>query len=226
MNKQKLLLIAPHSDDILFSCSYFLLHPEEYECEVLTVENNPKRIKEDEALYSFLNIPFHHLEVDFDDQSYYGYHKRYKEVTVDESLLYLKEFFGTETLNDIEYQLQEFLAKFLKKHKQYTVVAPWGIGHPFHLYIRYLLEQNVSTMWYYREFPHSYKKRSRVQVEKQQQVYELIHSFPVAEFDDVKWMLAKKMYKSQSGLLFFEQGYIKKQLPEEIYIKKEQELPF
>jgi hypothetical protein len=74
-------------------------------------------------------------------------------------------------------------------------------------------------MWYYREFPHSYKKRSRVQVEKQQQVYELIHSFSVTEFDDVKWQLAKKFYKSQSSLLWFEQGYIKKQLPEEIYMK-------
>ena len=34
---------------------------------------------------------------------------------------------------------------------------------------------------------------------------------------NVKWDLAKKFYKSQSGLMFYEQGYIKKNLPEELY---------
>lgn len=224
--RTKLLLVQPHSDDILFSCSYFLLHPEEYEVEVLTIENNPKRIAEDKKLFEFLEIPFHHLDTDFDDQSYYGYHKKYKEVTVDDSWIWLREFFGNDTLTDIEVQLREFLTKFFKTHKGYMIVAPWGVGHPFHLFVRDLLEQTCSLMWYYREFPHSYKRRSKVQVEKQQEDYKIVHTFPVEDFDDVKWGLAKKFYRSQSGLLFFEQGYIKKQLPEEIYIRKDQELPF
>lgn len=224
--RTKLLCIQPHSDDILFSCSYFLLHPDEYEVEVLTIENNPKRIAEDKKLYEFLNIPFHHLDTDFDDQSYYGYHKKYKEVTVEDSYIWLREFFGNETLTDIEVQLQEFLERFFKTHKGFMIVAPWGVGHPFHLFIRDLLERFTQLMWYYREFPHSYKRRSKVQVEKQQEDYNIAHTFPVEEFDDVKWGLAKKFYKTQSGLLFYEQGYIKKQLPEEIYINKDQELPF
>ena len=76
------------------------------------------------------------------------------------------------------------------------------------------------TIWYYREFPHSYKKRSKIQVEKQQNEYQLLHSMPIESFEDIKWSLAKKFYKTQSGLLFFEQGYIKKKLPEELYIQQ------
>ena len=76
------------------------------------------------------------------------------------------------------------------------------------------------NLWYYRDFPHSYKKRAKSQVVAQLEDYELKESVSVAEFHDVKWDLAKKFYKSQSGLLWFEQGYIKKQLPEDIYVKK------
>jgi hypothetical protein len=160
--------------------------------------------------------------VDFDDQSYYGYHKLYKEVTIDDSIAYLQEFFGEKILVEIKNQIQEFLIKFLSQNKNCIVISPWGIGHPFHLFIRNVLDNNIinNVLWYYREFPHSYKRRSKTQVEKQQAICKLIYSFPVIKFDDIKWLLAKKFYKSQSGLLFFEQGYIKKQLPEEIYVKQ------
>lgn len=224
---KKLLLIQPHSDDILFSCSH-LLFDDSYEKEVLTIENNSKRIAEDERLYQFLGIPFHHLEVDFDDQSYYGYHKQYKEVTVEQSYDYLREFFDSYTLNEIEDAVEKFLSKFFKRNKveDVTVVAPWGVGHPFHLFIRDVLEKKISVMWYYREFPHSYKRRSQAQVDKQKKEYKLLSSTPVEDFDDVKWELAKKFYKSQSSLLWFEQGYINKRIPEEVYVNKEQILPF
>lgn len=224
---KKLLLVQPHSDDILFSCSH-LLFDDSYEKEVLTIENNSKRIAEDERLYQFLGIPFHHLEVEFDDQSYYGYHKQYKEVTVEQSYTYLREFFDSYTLNEIEDAVEKFLSKFFKRNKveDVTVVAPWGVGHPFHLFIRDVLEKKISVMWYYREFPHSYKRRSQAQVDKQKKEYKLLSSIPVEDFDDVKWRLAKKFYKSQSSLLWFEQGYINKRIPEELYIHKEQILPF
>ena len=81
-------------------------------------------------------------------------------------------------------------------------------------------------MEYYREFPHSYKRRSQHQVELQKQEYRMERSVPVQEFHEVKWKLASKFYRSQSGLLFYEQGYIKKELPEEIYVKEIDELPF
>lgn len=224
---KKLLLVQPHSDDILFSCSH-LLFDDSYEKEVLTIENNSKRIAEDEKLYSFLDIPFHHLEVEFDDQSYYGYHKQYKEVTIEQSYNYLREFFDSYTLNEIEDAVEKFLSKFFKHNRaeDVTVVAPWGVGHPFHLFIRDVLEKKISVMWYYREFPHSYKRRSQAQVDKQKKEYKLLSSTPVEDFDDVKWELAKKFYKSQSSLLWFEQGYINKRIPEEVYVNKEQILPF
>ena len=102
-------------------------------------------------------------------------------------------------------------------------MAPWGVGHPFHFLLGYVLEEHFEyRMEYYREFPHSYKRRSQPQVQKQLDEYFLVRSVPVEEFHEVKFKLASKFYKSQSGLLFFEQGYIKKQLPEEVYKK----LPF
>jgi hypothetical protein len=218
--KQKLLLIQPHSDDILFSSSYFILHPDKYECEVLTIENNPKRIKEDKALYEFLGINHYNLNVAFDDQSYYGYNKQYKEVTTEDSIAYLQEYFGENILIEIEEQFKQFIKNYNKTHKEYIVVSPWGVGHPFHLYVRLMVEQNINDVLYYREFPHSYKKRSRVQVTKQNETCKLLYSFDLKDCSDIKWQLAKKFYKTQSSLLWFEQGYIKKQLPEEIYVKK------
>ncbi len=218
----KLLLIQPHSDDLLFSCSN-LLFDNNFEKQVLTIENNPKRIKEDEQLYSFLDIKFNHLNTPFDDQSYYGYHKSYKEVTIKDSYNFLIRFFGKQIITDIENEFKEYLKNFFKENKkeEIVIVAPWGIGHPFHIFVRNLIDKasGDATIWYYREFPHSYKKRSKTQVEKQQAEYKLLNSVSIEDWSDVKWDLAKKFYKSQSSLLWFEQGYIKKQLPEEIYIK-------
>jgi len=82
MEEKKLLLVQPHSDDILFSC-FHLLIKEDVEVQVLTVENDPRRIEEDQKLYDFLNIPFHHLDLDFKDESYYGFKKEYPEVNLE-----------------------------------------------------------------------------------------------------------------------------------------------
>lgn len=224
--KQKYLIVQPHSDDALFCCSHVLFFPE-YEVQVLTVENDERRISEDKRLSEFLNIPYHHLDVDFKDESYYGYNKTYPDgITLIDAYKYLNDYFGREKLNEIEEALKSWVKKFLKKNKDYKILAPWGIGHPFHFFVRETLQSAVSEMEYYREFPHSYKKRSQPQVERQKGEYELHRSVPVEEFHDVKWKLASKFYKSQSGLQFYEQGYIKKQLPEEIYIRVDYKLPF
>jgi LmbE family N-acetylglucosaminyl deacetylase len=225
MEEKKLLLVQPHSDDILFSC-FHLLIKEDVEVQVLTVENDPRRIEEDQKLYDFLNIPFHHLNLDFKDESYYGFKKEYPEVNLENTYAYLQKYFGKETMNEIEMELVEWIRRFLKKNKGYTIVAPWGIGHPFHFFVKKILENTVGFMYYYREFPHSYKRRaqSQVAIQSNPSLYMLYSSVDVKEFHEAKWKLASKFYRSQSGLLFYEMGYIKKQLPEEIYVKDD--LPF
>lgn len=217
MKKKKLLCIQPHSDDVLFSAAHFLFD-ERYEVEILTIEHNAKRVAEDEKLYGFLEIPYHNLNIQFDDQSFYGFHKKYKDVTIENSKEHLIEFFGSEKLEEISKAIKKFLKS---AGSDVQVVVPWGVGHPFHIFVRDVVEKVVKKpLWYYRDFPHSYKKRALNQVKLQLEDFELLSSIPVAEFNDVKWDLAKKFYKSQSGLLWFEQGYIQKQLPEEVYVRK------
>jgi len=212
------LLIQPHSDDILFSCSSYIF--ERKNCHVLTVENDPKRSKEDANLFEFLETPYSHLNVDFKDESYYGYFQEHKSVDDITAHKFLNDYFGEEKIHEIETSIKHFLKKFLTKHPQTQVIIPLGIGHPFHLFVRDVVEKNWSnkqSIRYYREFPHSYKRRNQKQLEEATKKYVLIETKDSEEFHDIKWDLAKKFYKTQSGLLFFEQGYIKKRLPEEIY---------
>lgn len=216
--KKKFLIIQPHSDDALFSVANLIFS--DNEVSVLTVENNEKRVKEDVKLYEFLGIPYHHLEVEFNDESFYSFHKKYKEVTSENSKAHLIDFFGEKTVNAIRDEIVKFVIAFKKKHKDVQIVVPWGVGHPMHCFIRDAIESQADNLWYYRDFPHSYKRRAKTQIEAQIKEYDLFKSVPVDDFHEVKWELAKKFYKSQSGLLWFEQGYIKKQLPEEIYIKR------
>lgn len=216
--KKKFLIIQPHSDDALFSAANLIFS--DNEVSVLTVENNEKRVKEDVKLYEFLGIPYHHLEVEFNDESFYSFHKKYKEVTSENSKAHLIDFFGEKTVNAIRDEIVKFVIAFKKKHKDVQIVVPWGVGHPMHCFIRDVIESQADNLWYYRDFPHSYKRRAKTQIEAQIKEYDLFKSVPVDDFHEVKWELAKKFYKSQSGLLWFEQGYIKKQLPEEIYIKR------
>lgn len=218
--KTKMLLIQPHSDDILFSASHLLFN-DEIDKEVLTIENNVKRVKEDEKLYDFLNIKYSHLNVEFDDQSFYGFHKRYDNVESENSFEYLSEFFGNEKLLEIKKEIVDFIEKYISENKNVVIVLPWGVGHPFHIFVRDVVTEVIKDrmkLWFYRDFPHSYKKRAREQVNEQLKNYYLLISTPVVDFCDVKWDLAKKFYKSQSGLLWFEQGYIAKNLPEDIYV--------
>lgn len=225
--KQKLLIVQPHSDDILFSCSGFLFLPN-YEVEVLTIENNKKRIAEDTKLFDFLQIPFYHLNVDYDDESYYAYHNTYKktELTVEKAYNCLIDCCGRDILDEFEQQIEEFLTKYKKSHKDFIVVSPWGIGHPFHLFVREIIQRNISNLWYYREFPHSFKRMAKEQVANQLNDYKLIQKIPIEDFADIKWSLGKKFYKTQSSMFFYEKGYMDKNIPEEIYVRKDQELPF
>lgn len=225
---KKLLLIQPHSDDILFSACHALFLPD-FEVEVLTVEKDPKRAEEDRRLYDFLNIPVHHLDLDFTDTSYYHHFKEraMKNVTDTNAYITLNNFFGKDLLMEIEDALIEWVTSFQRKHKGWEILSPLGIGHPFHLFVRDKLESLASTMYYYREFPHSYKRRSLPQVaEMEENGYCMYKSFSTDDWGETKWELAAKFYRSQSSLLWYEQGYIKKQLPEEVWINKDNIMPF
>jgi hypothetical protein len=220
----KALLIQPHSDDILFSCSHVLFGKGKHKfssVEILTVENNKKRLAEDEKLK--VHFPklstIHTLGMEFEDQSYYQYFKLHKEV--DEAIVidYLEDYFGADTLMKITNQLVNFVDEWFEENKgDCKIFCCLGIGHPFHRYVKIVLDDYID--YYYREFPHSYKKRNQPDFKA------LVHNLTLAYVVDDKDMHAKKfdvskqVYKSQSSLLFFEQGYIKKQLPEEIYKNK------
>lgn len=214
---KKVLVVQPHSDDALFSCAHALLQ-DDFQATVLTVENDPVRVKEDIALFNLLEIPYKHLNVEFKDESYYGYFKRYKTVNHDDAIEYLKEYYGETKLEEIHDAIQMYVKKFKKDNPDYKIIAPLGISHPFHYFVHLCLKHFAD--YFYREFPHSYKKRSKKQMDETLQSYKLYQSVETREIHDLKFDLAKKFYKSQSGLLFYERGYIEKQLAEEIYVQK------
>lgn len=223
MAKKKYLIIQPHSDDALFSVGHLIFSDKDV--EILTVENNAKRVSEDEKLYDFLAKPWSHLSVEFDDQCFYGFHKQYKTLNEKNAKDYLTEYFGKDKLKEIRKAIEKFVADVISKSKKEVVIyVPWGVGHPFHLFVRSVVENKFgenNIIRCYRDFPHSYKRRAGQQVNEQLEDYELYKSYPVEEFADVKWDLARKFYKSQSGLLWFEQNYIKKNLPEEVYVRRD-----
>lgn len=222
----KLIIVQPHSDDALFSCSHMLLYPDRYEIKaVVTVENDPKRVKEDRELYRFLGIPYHNLEVNIKDESYYGFHKQYKTLDVWNCEEYLREYFGAEQYS----QIKETVWRGMSRIRDFScrIVSPLGIGHPFHLFVRGILQYSNCGMWYYRDFPHSYKRRSKEQLQKTMESFQLERSVPVDDFADVKWELARRFYKSQKSLLYFEQQHIAKNYPEEVYtLNEDEDLPF
>ena len=219
---KKILIIQPHSDDALFSVSHLIFS--DRDISILTIENNPKRVSEDEKLYEFLGKNYHHLSVDFNDQCFYDFHKQYKSLNSKNGNDFLKEYFGEKKLDEIRKSVENFVSNFINKSKSRVVIyVPWGIGHPFHLFIREVIEHAFSKkqeIRFYRDFPHSYKRRASQQIAEESLNFDLYKKYPVEDFADIKWDLARRFYKSQSGLLWFEQGYIKKNLPEEVYVRK------
>lgn len=216
MKKKKILAIQPHSDDVLLSASHLLLSGK-YDVQVLCVESDPKRVPEDQKLYEFLGIPYANLGIEFIDNSYYEFHRRYKGCRLEDAVAYLREYFGDDLLHEIRNAVIKWVKSYMEKNPDAQIVGPLGIGHPFHLFVHELLRASPYRVQYYREFPHSYKRRSQEQLKEVQSRMTVVRSVPVEDFADVKWQLASKFYRTQSGLLFYEQGYIKKNLPEEVY---------
>lgn len=214
---KKMLIVQPHSDDALFNCTKFIFS-DKFDVEILTVESDPKRILEDEKLYNFLGIKHFNIKgIEFIDDSYYGFFKMYKGVDDKNAIDFLNEHYGKDKMKEIKKAVLKFVSKFKEQNPDCIVLIPLGIAHPFHYFIHKILLEEADL--FYREFPHSYKKRSQEQLQTVLKDYNLWGKFDNLEAHAMKFELAKKFYKTQSGLLFYEQGYIKKQLPEEFYVR-------
>lgn len=213
--KQDILLLQPHSDDVLFSSSKFLFEREDYgDVKIMTLEDgNAKRVAEDVALCDLFRVRHETLGIDYEDTSYYEYYKKFKKFEPENCLPVLEDFYGLPFLKDMRKKLRNYV----KKHKEngYIVVTCLGIGHPMH---DFLMENTKDLAdLFYRDFPHSYKRKAQ-DAFNSKIGFELFDEFYNKEDHDMKFQIAKKIYKTQSGLLFYEKGYIDKQLPEQFYI--------
>lgn len=215
---KKFLIIQPHSDDAILSCSSFLLN-EEFESIVLTVENNCKRIKEDKKLFELIEIEYKNLDIELVDDLYSDFFKEYGKTTVlnieNVSEFYFKKF-GIEKIEELCLKLNKEIDYY--KEKGYKIVCPLGIGHPFHLLVKSLILDTTDFI-FYKEFPHSYKKKITAQLEEI--MPSLSKYVEVVENDDyhqIKFLLAQKFYKSQSGFFFYEKNLIEKKIKEEFFV--------
>jgi len=220
MAKKNLLLIQPHSDDVLFSASRYLFNREDYgKVTLFTVERNEKRALEDEILCDLFGIDeYINSNVEFEDNSYYTYYKElnFKKFNVEDSMKTLDHRFGGKFMSELGRDIISIVKKYKKRN--YEIVVCLGIGHPMHWFVRFTTQKYADV--FYRDFPHSYKVKAKGSME------EFTHglSEPELYFNEenhkLKFDAAYEIYKTQRSLLFFEKGYIDKKLPEEFYTKK------
>lgn len=212
---KRALIISPHSDDAILCCGHILLG-DDYEATVLTVECNPRRLAEDRKLCEFIERPHATPTLpDFIDDLYPEYF-RTKGRTAVLTREDVRAFYETRLsipLDTLRRELRSAVADY--GHDGYTVFGPMGVGHPFHLLINEMIADLCD--YYYREFPHSYKRRAQTQFADETQSLKRAWVCADPDVHEVKMALAQKFYRSQSGFFFYEQGSIKKQYPEEIY---------
>lgn len=216
---KKILLIQPHSDDILFSASKYLFDIDDGDSIVLfTVEPDPKRLAEDIALVELLGLTdLETTSKDFIDSSYYHYYKEMKCKTfnIREAEACMKQCYSKSFLFTLEREIIEIVKRY--KKLGFTIITCLGIGHPMHWFVREAIGDLADI--HYRDFPHSYKRKGLEEFEKVSKGKLMMEHFDETEHT-LKFDIAKKIYKTQSSLLFFEQGYIKKKIAEEYYFVK------
>lgn len=215
-NKQKILLIQPHSDDILFSASKYLFNSSDYkDVKVLTVEGgNAKRVSEDEELCKFFGVGYINLGLDYEDDSYYHYYKIHRTFSWNNCHRILIERYGKEFLKELRTILREIVKAY--KSERYQIIIPLGVGHPMHWFVRHCLG-NLADI-FYRDFPHSYKRKTALDLKDVTSYnFELESEYFNEEEHEMKFQLSYQIYKTQRSLLFFEKGYIDKKLPEQFY---------
>jgi hypothetical protein len=217
--KKKLLLVQPHSDDILFSASSFLFNLDKYsKVALMTVEKgDEKRVAEDHALVDLFGIDeYFNSDMDFKDLSYYHYYKelKFKKFSADKSMECLEDYFKTKFLLQLKADVRNKVLQYV--NKGYIVVNCLGVGHPMHYFIREALLD--LTNYFYRDWPHSYKMKARNEVEPLTSDMKKVDLFDFDEdLHEVKFQTAYQIYKTQRSLLFFEKGYIDKKIKEEFY---------
>lgn len=222
--KQNLLLIQPHSDDIIFSASNFLKEREKYgQVVILTIEYNEKRLKEDELLCKEFDVDLMTLKTKVSSENFHKeYYSEQKLMSDDSAMSFCHLKLGENKLKRLSKELDDTLSFFSSEN--FKIVTCLGVGHPFHWLTRKLTEDWASL--FYRDFPHSYKRRNKeyfVGITCTKFKLKESHELSGLKEDDGagKFQYVKDFYKSQSSLLFFEQGYINKMLPEEYYEKIE-----
>ena len=215
--KKKFLIVQPHSDDAILSCSRYLFD-DKIEVEVLTVEKNDRRLEEDRKISDLIGVKYFNLGVEVTDGYYHDFFKtfgRNAELNQDNVLNFYAEKFGTDKIVELAERLNEIISAY--KLSGYTILCPLGIGHPFHYLVKILIQDNDKLI-YYREFPHAYKRKAELQFVKE------IDNLSCETFDDkeisnLKYQIAQKYYRTQSGFFFYEKERIAKNLPEEFYFQ-------
>lgn len=219
----KVLIIQPHSDDAILSCSNFIFG-QDFKTKVLTVEKNPKRISEDKALSEFIGVKYFNLGVEVIDDYYSEFFKRYgRNAELDDANVveFYTEKYGKAKIKELRRALTLKIEKYL--NRGYIVLCPLGVGHPFHYLVRYLLRKIESSFVFYREFPHSYKRKALTQLNRELDSVELLFNFDDKEVNKLKYDVAQKFYKTQSGFFFYEHSNVEKLYPEEYYVYKSEE---
>lgn len=217
---KKLLLIQPHSDDILFSASQFLFEADKYKkVKILTVEFDPDRLLEDESVCRHFGVDLMKLKTKVDSKNFHKeYYSEHKQMDDDSAMEFCIKKIGKKKFNKLLNELDELIDKY--KKRGYTIVTCLGVGHPFHWLTRVITQEKADI--FYRDFPHSYKRRNQAYLNGiVNSEFELKSTSNPEEHHDAKFSLIKSYYKSQSSLLFFEKRYIDKRLPEEFYEKIE-----
>lgn len=218
--KNKILLVQPHSDDILFSASKFLFNSSDYKMvKVLTVESgNEKRVQEDIELCELFQVGYENLGLDFEDTSYYHYYKvfKHKVFEADNCREVLIDLYGKEFLKDIRKKLRKFVNSHILAG--YQIVTCVGVGHPMHQFVMECIKD--LTDLFYRDFPHSYKRKTQGAMEDVLSAFKLKEEYFNEEEHTLKFDIAYKVYKTQRSLLFFEKGYIDKKIAEQFYVLK------
>lgn len=219
----KCLIIQPHSDDAILCCSNFIFG-EDFLTKVLTVEKNDKRLLEDKQLSKFIGVKYMNLGIEVMDDYYSEFFKVYGRDAVlsdDNVIPFYKERLGKDKIKELRKALRERVEHYIERG--YAIICPMGVGHPFHYLVRYLLRKIEDGFVFYREFPHSYKRKAAEQLNDCKRSFELLSEFSDKETNELKYELAQKFYKSQSGFFFYEHDKIKKLYPEEFYVYGDEE---
>lgn len=211
---KKVLFIQPHSDDIVLSCFGKLIE-KGIQPTILTIEDDPKRIAEDIKMNEFIPNLKVVKGVDFggEDKSYKGYwgENMHRKFNPEEVLLTAMDFLGEEKIEAI----MEVIGETLDLEEWDEIYTCMGVGHPMHWFVHEITK--AFSTHFYRDWPHSYKKRNREFFESYSTQFNFVEEINDEEVLRFKHEVFKKCYKSQSGLLYFEQKNIENNFSEKYY---------